>query len=234
MIDAVFFDLDNTLLESDGDQFLEDFLAALGRRLGADPDRFAEAAMIAGAAVMGDHPDRTNHDLLVGILASELGLGTGQVDSAVRCFGRAELEPLGRPWAFIPAARGVVQAVIAMNKKVVLATSPIYLEGPIRERMRRASVADLHWDLLTTSDRMHSAKPHARYFAEAAQLVGCPPTACVMVGDNPFQDLPAARAGFHTYFVGQPLPGLDTGSAGTLGDFPQWLLTQDIGQVAGT
>ena len=138
MIDAVFFDLDNTLLESDGDQFLEDFLAALGRRLGADPDRFAEAAMIAGAAVMGDHPDRTNHDLLVGILASELGLGTGQVDSAVRCFGRAELEPLGRPWAFIPAARGVVQAVIAMNKKVVLATSPIYLEGPIRERMRRS------------------------------------------------------------------------------------------------
>ncbi len=233
MIDAVFFDLDNTLLQSDGDQFLEDFLVVLGQRLGVAPDLFSEASMVAGAAVMGDHPEATNHELLVTTLARELGLPVKQVDDAVRHLGAADMEGLGLPWVLLPEARRVVQAVIAMDKRVVLATSPIYLEGPIRERMRRADVDDLDWDLLTTSDRLHSAKPHVRYFTESAQLIGCSPAACVMVGDNPFQDLPARKAGFLTYFVGQAPPGLDTGPSGPLGDFPEWLRIQDMRQASG-
>ncbi len=234
MIDAVFFDLDNTLLQSDGDQFLEDFLGVLGQRLGVASDRFSEASMVAGAAVMSDHPDATNHELLVSTLAGELGLPVKQIDDSVRHFEAAEMGNLGLPWVLLPEARQVVQAVIAQGKQVVLATSPIYLEGPIRERMRRANVDDLDWTLVTTSDRLHSAKPHARYFTEAAQLIGCSPAACVMVGDNPFQDLPARKAGFLTYFVGQALPGLDTGPSGHLKDFPEWLQAQDIRQASGT
>ena len=49
-----------------------------------------------------------------------------------------------------------------------------------------------------------------------------------------FQDLPARKAGFLTYFVGQALPGLDTGPSGHLKDFPEWLQAQDIRQASGT
>lgn len=226
MIEAVFFDLDNTLLQNDGDQFLEDFTTLVGRRLGVSEARFVEATMIAGAAVMGDHPDLSNHGVMVRTLADTLGLDALAVDGAMRRFGPGDMAQLGLPWARLAQARTVVLEVMDLGLKCVLATSPIYLAAPIRERMRRAGVDDLPWDLITTSDRMHSAKPATSYFTEAARLIGCTPQVCLMVGDNAFQDLPARKAGLQTYFVGERLTGMDMGAAGSLDTLVAWLEKQ--------
>lgn len=224
MIEAVLFDLDNTLLDNDGDQFLEDYTEALGKRLGQDPDRFSQAAMSAGAALMADHPGVTNHDVVVHALAGALDLQAAEVDRAIRLPDGKAMGLWGLPWKRRLGAREAVLQARARGLKTVLATSPIYLEGPIRERMQRAGIDDVAWDLITTSDRFHSAKPHPAYFEEVADLIGVPPASCLMVGDNPFQDLPARKAGLETYFVGEVLPGLDTGPSGTLVTFVPWLV----------
>jgi FMN phosphatase YigB (HAD superfamily) len=220
MIQAVFFDLDNTLLENDGDRFLEDFLDALAGHLAAlvPPERFKEAAMVAGAALMADHPEATNHEAMLSTLASELNLPVPTLEAAVAAIAGEELARLGGPSRALPEAREAVLAVRARGLKTVIATSPIYPEGPIRERMRRAKVDDLPWDLITTWDNMHSVKPRASYFQEAAALLGVPPAHCLMVGDDAFQDLPARRAGFATYYVGVVQKGQEVGPAGPLAE----------------
>jgi FMN phosphatase YigB (HAD superfamily) len=149
--------------------------------------------------------------------------GDAFLEDFMNRFGRQASATVGGPWTPLPEARHVVSAVRAMGCATVLATAPVYLEEPIRERMRRAGVDDIAWDLLTTSDRMHAMKPRPEYFAEAAALIGVPASSCLMVGDDPFQDLAAARAGLRTYYVGPLHEGLDTGPGGSLLALLDWL-----------
>jgi FMN phosphatase YigB (HAD superfamily) len=225
MIQAVFFDLDNTLLKNDGDRFLEDFLNTLARHLAAEvpPERFKDASLTAGAALMAEHPSMTNHEVMLSVLSEQLGLPPTRIDAAVAEISAEELRGIGLPYQAFPEARSTVLAVRARGLRTVVATSPIYPEGPIRERMRRAQVDDLPWDLITTWDCMHSVKPRPQYFREAAELLGLSPADCLMVGDDAFQDLPARKAGLTTYFVGPVRPGQDVGPAGSLPDLLAFL-----------
>ena len=227
MIGAVLFDLDNTLLANDGEQFLEEFTSAVGRRLGVLASDFQNAAMVAGAALLEPHQHQTNQEVLVEAVARQLSLPQAEVAEAFLAVSSSEMGGLGLPWEVRQGAREVVQAVIASGRQVVVATSPVYLIGPILERMRRAGVHDLPWDAITTADVMHTMKPHPDYFVEAALLVGRTPEEVVMVGDHPFQDLPARKAGMRTYYVGEAIPGLDTGPSGPIRDFTEWLETEE-------
>lgn len=227
MIGAVLFDLDNTLLANDGDQFLEEFTSAVGSYLGVPGPEFQDAAMVAGAALLEPHLHQTNQEVMVEAVARQLGMPRAVVSQAFLAVSSSDMGTLGLPWEVRPGAREAVQAVIASGRQVVVATSPVYLSGPILERMRRADVHDLPWDAVTTADVMHTMKPHPDYFVEAALLVGCRPDEVVMVGDHPFQDLPAKKAGIRTYYVGESIPGLDTGPSGPIGEFASWLETEE-------
>jgi len=88
-------------------------------------------------------------------------------------------------------------------------------------RLRWAGLSDLPWDLVTHSEIMHTCKPHAAYFSEAATQLGVEPHACLMVGDDPLQDGPARQVGMDV---------LLRRTAGTSG----WLRLSDVSAtVAG-
>ncbi len=223
---AVLFDLDDTLLENNGDLFFEAYLDALARHLeGWIPRaRLVDAAMVAGAAMMAEeHPEHTNEAVLLEALPAALGVDPVRFAAEFRRFERSDFRGLGPPWRAHPWVPDLVRTVVQRDIAVVVATSPIYPLPVIEERMRRAGVLDLPWSLVTSWDRMHSTKPNPSYFQEIARLLDLPPEACVMVGDDYFQDIVARRIGMHTYFVGRPLPGLDTGPGGSLREILGWL-----------
>lgn len=225
-VQAIMFDLDNTLLRNDGDQFLEEFSSELARYL--DPkvpyQRFMEAIMAAGAAMIADqHPDRTNEEVLITTLADLVAVDRDWLFQRYRAFVQGDLGRIGLPWGRIHASRPTVEWALASGYKIVVATSPIYPPGPIMERLRRADLDLEPWDLITTADQMHSVKPHASYYLEAARLIGVDPRRCVMVGDDLYQDMSAARAGFSCYLVSeQPMPTWQ-GARGSLNELPQFV-----------
>lgn len=223
---AVLFDLDDTLLENNGDLFFEAYLDALARHVESWIPRakLLDAAMVAGAAmVAAHHPERTNEQVLLEALPSTLGVDPVRFEAQFRRFEQGDFRGLGPPWRAHPWVPDLVRTVVDRGIAVVVATSPIYPLPVIEERMRRAGVRDLPWSLVTSWDRMHSTKPSPSYFEEIARLLGLAPDQCVMVGDDFFQDIVARRIGMHTYFVGQPLPGLDTGPGGSLREIIEWL-----------
>lgn len=232
MVQAVLFDLDGTLLDMDGDDFLDAYVAALSHFMAelVEPARFVEALWSAAvAANVTPHPGRTQRAVLVQSLSRELGLEPSILERRITAFNRRDLTPLGPGAKPKPGARRAVQDAQALGLKIAVATTPIYGLEVIGERLRWAGVGDLAWDLVA-DDSFEATKPAPAYFEEVARRLEVPPGQCLMVGDDPWNDLPAREVGMRTFYVGDRQPGFDVGPKGTLHDLPELLavLTVDV------
>ncbi len=84
---------------------------------------------------------------------------------------------------------------------LVLATNPIFPAIAIKERMRWAEIDDIPFALVTTYEEMHYCKPQRAYYEEILNLIGAQPKDCLMVGNDPWEDLVAGQLGMKTYLV---------------------------------
>ena len=100
-----------------------------------------------------------------------------------------------------PAARLAVEAAVAAGLRIAVATNPLFPAAAIEERLRWAGVADMPWDLVTTYEHMHSAKPHLSYYEEILQRLGVSAERALMVGNDVGEDLIAAELGMRTFLV---------------------------------
>ena len=103
----------------------------------------------------------------------------------------------------------------------------------IEARIRWAGLEDVPFRFVSAAENMHACKPHPEYFLEVLERIGRKSAECVMVGDDPVKDMPAARVGITTFFV--PLPGerrrpAAVARAGTLEDLARWL--EELGPAA--
>ncbi len=208
---GVLFDLDGTLLDIDGDAFLERYLDALGPQLRPDLDLEAFRARVMAAALpllTAERLPATVGDTFRSALALRLGLSQGAVAAAqARLDARASL--LGAiPHGRVPVAITCVDAALGAGLVCAVATTPIYGPAVIRRRLGWAGLARRPWALVTTSENMRACKPSPGYFREAAAKLGLPPEECVMVGDDPYQDGPAAEAGMRFHLIPPGQAGL--------------------------
>lgn len=193
---AVLFDLDGTLLDIDGEGFLDAYVDALASWWRPPDERaFRQAVMAASVPIFRPHPDRPNGEVFRRHLGAHLGIAPEEVARRIARFHDEELGSLRFPWRPVPEARACVQECLDAGWRVAVATTPIYMPEVIGLRLRWAGLDDLPWDLVTHSEVMSTCKPSGAYFAETAARLGLPPAACVMVGDDPLQDGPAMEVG---------------------------------------
>jgi len=95
-----------------------------------------------------------------------------------------------------------IEAVRDAGLRVALATNPIFPLAAIRERMRWAGLDETWFEVVTSYENMRACKPDRRYFEDVAGILGVSAEECLMVGDDADLDLPAARAGMATFYVG--------------------------------
>ena len=193
---AVLFDLDGTLLDIDGEGFLDAYVDALTAWWRpADSASFRQQVMAAAVPIFAHHPGQTNGAVFREHLGAHLGMRPDQVRARIVRFHQEALSALRFPSRAVPDARACVTHCLSLGLRVAVATTPIYMPEVIGLRLQWAGLADLPWDLVTHSERMQTCKPHPAYFAEVAAHLGLDPHACVMVGDDPLQDGPAYQAG---------------------------------------
>lgn len=194
---AVLFDLDGTLLPTAFEDLIPEYVGMLGTYLGrwGDPRWLAQEIIQAtDAMIRGSDGQKVNLDTFADHFFASTGLDRSIWQEFDR-FYEEEFPKLGVKTTQNPQARQVVETAFARGWKVVIATNPLFPARAIHERMQWAGVADFPYDWITTGENMHYCKPHPEYYLEVAGRIGVEPEHCLMVGDDPAQDGPAAAAG---------------------------------------
>lgn len=226
MLKALLLDLDGTLIDLDGDQFLESYIERVAQwmRPFVDPDEFARAVWVAAIPVMAkEHPHQSNRQVLWQALEQELSVPAPILEQhlsvELRRQNLVSISPGGQP---MQGARELTSLGQSLGLKLALATMPIYPEIVVRERLRRGGLDNFGWDFIATEE-MHAVKPQEQYWEAIMAAVGARPDECLIVGDDFFRDIRQAPPGASTYYVGNRYPGLDPGPSGTLSDLVRQL-----------
>ena len=210
-------DLDGTLVRLRARLVLELRLALRGARRFAAvlPRRRFHRAFWRAARVMQTHATgRANHDVLVGELARQAGCAEADI---ARCLDDMVTHDFARmAWHFrpIPGAREALLRARDRGHRLVLATNPVWPERAVRMRLAWGGLDDVAFDFVTHSGVMSRCKPSVLYYRELLARLAKTADQCVMVGDNPRKDLPAAEAGIRTFLLGRQ---------GSLADLDDWL-----------
>ncbi len=247
MINTLLFDLDDTLLGNDMDVFLPAYFQGLAPYLPAGAElRRVQAELITATRAMIANRDPAR--VLIDVFDECFSHGTGwpravwwPIFEGYYAAGYRALEGLTQRR---PAARAIMEWAFAQRYTVVIATSPLFTEDAVRERLRWAGIADFPYALVTHNETSHFSKPHPEYFAEILARVGRRPEQALVIGNDWTKDIIAAAAvgiaGFYIIDpnaprnVGQnwadaPADGLgleaEPVASGTLDEFNAWART---------
>jgi len=208
VLEAVLFDLDDTLLQTDTEAFVRRYFGALEAYFSdgsaAAPGQLTGWIMQATAAVVDEpHPDRTNQEAFTDAFSRLSGMETAVVWPRFSRFYREIYPTLGEGLAPMPGGVQAVAAALNQGLKVAVATNPLFPLEAVRHRLRWAALSEDQFDLVTTLENMHWTKPNPEYYREVAACLGVESSRCLMVGDSRENDIdPARQAQMLTYQVG--------------------------------
>ena len=207
MIEAVLFDLDDTLLGNDVDTFVPRYFRLLGAYAAElIPAEQLIPALLVCTRITIQNVDRTrtNDEVFWEAFTARTGLDTAVAEPFFARFYEEVFPQLQAVTVVRPLAPALVQACLDAGLKVVIATNPLFPRAAIEQRLAWAGVPVTQFDyaLVTTMENMHATKPHSIYYAEILQCIGCAPDKALMVGDNWQNDIvPAATLGMHTFWM---------------------------------
>ncbi|WP_018132697.1 HAD family hydrolase [Effusibacillus pohliae] len=204
MLTTLLFDLDGTLLPLDNDQFMKGYFQRLVSRVShlLDKDRFVQQLWASTEAmVLSDDPSKTNEQVFKEDFLGKSGLREEQIWPIFVDFYQGEFQMLSHLTRPTPLARQLVRTAIDKGYTAVLATNPLFPRAAIEARMKWAGIADLPFALVTTLEEMHFCKPNPNYFREILQKIGKRPEECMMIGNDGYEDMIAAKLGLQTYLV---------------------------------
>jgi FMN phosphatase YigB (HAD superfamily) len=231
---TILFDLDDTLLDNDIDQFLPGYLKALAKHLETwiPPQRLIQQLLAStGRMTANTDPSVTLEEAFDADFYPALGKTKAELSGPIVDFyerGFPSLKGLTKPRE---AARRLVEALFERGHQIVVATNPLFPRRAITHRLDWAGlpVERYPFALVTSYETFHFSKPNPAYYAEILAQLGWPSQPVVMVGNSLSDDLrPAAQLGIPCFWIrgGQEgtLEGLPVLSGqGGLEDVLAWL-----------
>ena len=230
-LNAVLFDLDDTLLENDMAQFGPVFYELFARRFTPviEPERLIAALSTTLQAVLQhDDPDITNEERFWREFPTLARLPIEILRQLVDRFYAEDFQQLQYLVRARPEAQQIVRLAKDRGLKIVLATNPMFPLTAILQRLEWANLPASDFTHITTLENSHACKPHARYFTEVLHLIGVEPREALMIGDDWRLDIaPAIALGLHTYWLNKrgrqpPAQAPQPEACGTWHEFVDW------------
>jgi len=100
-----------------------------------------------------------------------------------------------------PGVREVFVKLKKMGVKLVIASNPIWPQIVQMKRLSWAGLGDWNFELVTHIENMSYCKPHIEYYLEVCKKINEKPEGCLMVGNDPVNDLVVAKIGMKTFLV---------------------------------
>lgn len=201
MLKAVLFDLDNTLMLFEEEKFLMSYYPVMLARFdGVFPDgRLAERLLSATAVLQGNDGSKINRELFMEAFCDGYNLDRDETWSRFEQFFTLDFDRFRDSVTAAPGAKEAFAHAKNRGLRIVVATNPIWPLDVQQKRLAWVGLGDFQVDLITHIDNMSFCKPHLGYFRQVCRMIDVAPGECLMVGNDPANDMVAARTGMKTY-----------------------------------
>jgi FMN phosphatase YigB (HAD superfamily) len=203
MLNTVLFDLDNTLILFDEAAFFRRYMELVQAELSdlIPPDELGKKLLSATQALMENQGRMSNLDFFMHMFSPESEKRAGRIFDRFERFyasGYDQLKSLTIP---IEGVRDIVKGISGRGLDLVIASNPLLPQSIQEKRLAWAGLEDVSFTLITHLANMSYVKPQAGYYREICAKIRRRPEECLMVGNDPVNDMAAAIIGIRTYLT---------------------------------
>jgi FMN phosphatase YigB (HAD superfamily) len=229
---TLLLDLDDTLLDSNIENFIPAYFQALSETLGdlVSPEIMLPALMGGTKRMMSKtDPSRTLSDVFDEYFYAKLGQSRQELQHRIDGFYDDVFPKLSNLTRQLPEAILFVRWAFEQGFRIVIATNPLFPLKAINHRLRWAGLApeNFLFTLVTSYEDSHFTKENITYFPEILGRLGWPDDPVVMVGNDLNMDIePALASGIPVFWVRNEALGTSENLGipqGLISDVRPWL-----------
>jgi FMN phosphatase YigB (HAD superfamily) len=203
MLKAILFDLDNTLVLFDEAQFYQGYFRSIEKVFEdlMPADMFMERLISAVRALVQNNGEVTNAEYFKDVFAQGFMDKRDELWNRFIYFYDTEYDKLEINFSLPKNLYETMDKIVQTGFKLVLASNPIF---PLNVQMKRlgwVGLDHLPFHMVTHIENMSFCKPRIEYYLEICKKINEPPEACLMVGNDPVNDMVAALTGMKTYLT---------------------------------
>jgi len=200
---AVLFDLDNTLILFEEPVFFKEYMKQISVEFSdlMDVQQFTEKLLYSTLKMVDNNGEQTNAEYFIEFFADGLNIDRAELWKRFELFYEHKFEQFRSLMTPLKDAADVLSFVQQKGQKLVIATNPMFPMNVQLARLRWAGLADFNFDLITSADNTTFCKPRLEYYHQVCEMIQLPPEQCIMVGNDPFNDMIASKIGMKTYLT---------------------------------
>lgn len=203
MLKAIFIDLDNTLALFDELVFLDRFFQLLYKRFDDHftYDDFQNRVVMATLSLGRSNGEKSNRDCFLDTVSVDYEMDQEEFWQRSMLFYENDFDQ-ARPVVKKPKKlHTVLEQLKAMGLKLVLASNPVYPCIAMEKRLGWVDIDPSIFDLITHIENMNFVKPTTKYYRQICTKLDEAPANCLMVGNDPKNDIAAAGIKMKTYLT---------------------------------
>jgi FMN phosphatase YigB (HAD superfamily) len=207
MIDTILFDLDGTLLQFSQKAFVEAYFAKLAKvfvRLGMDAELSVKAVWAGTKAMYMNDGSMTNHARFWEVFAECVKCDSDEImkiEAACDKFYANEFNDIKSIVTPCDTPKRLINTMKTKGYGVVLATNPLFPACAVATRLGWIGLELWDFTHFTHYSNSTYCKPNPGYFREILAKIEKAPEQCLMVGNNPVEDMSAGALGMETFLV---------------------------------
>jgi len=201
MLKAVLLDLDNTLILFDEIKYYKAYFKKLNSYFSDEftADELQERVVNGTMALSQNRGGKSNLQRFLEVFAAGREDDTSVLWERFMAFYREAYDDIDVTVALPAGLQAVMEYLRQTGLKLVIASNPIFPVLAQKMRLRWGNLDPAWFTLFTHIENMRYVKPMADYYRQTCDLIGAVPAECLMVGNDPVNDMAAARAGLMTY-----------------------------------
>jgi FMN phosphatase YigB (HAD superfamily) len=203
MTEAVLFDIDNTLILFDENAFFKSYIARITPKFSdiLPPEVFLDRLIEATRSLLDNQGQRSNAEHYMNHFSRDCANLKTEFWKRFEAFYAREFNQLGSMVKVVKDCRQLLNKISSRGIRLVAASNPLWPHSVQVTRLAWAGVDDLPYSLVTGIENSSFCKPQPEFYREISRKIGMEPERCLMVGNDPLNDMIAGAIGMKTYLA---------------------------------
>ena len=203
MMKAILFDLDNTLLFFNEMTFLDNYLSGISLKFSdiMPEDMLKERLLEASRKLMLNNGSITNAEYFMNTFCIGFEEKKKTIWERFIAYYNNEFDQFQ---SLVTQLKGITKIFNDLRKidlMLIIASNPVWPLLVQEKRLRWAGLGHITFDLITHIENMYYCKPRLEYYGSICQKLNIQPYECLMVGNDPVNDIIAGNIGMNTYLT---------------------------------